>query len=108
MEGKFYASMLKVISEREKNNGDILKGNPDINRGRVQDEESISIEVEDLNLKVLSEEKYNQMRENLARRQTEYALSVKGKVLRPITKEAVTENNKKLYTPTNRIGETRE
>ncbi len=108
MEGELKAAMLQVVPEREKNNGNIFKGKKDINRGRVQEDESITIDVRDFDLNVLSQEQLNRMRKNLDIRKTEYALSVKEQIAKPITKAAVLEAKKKLYTPTNRIGEARE
>ena len=108
MEGELKAAMLQVVPELEKNNGNIFKGKKDVNRGRVQDDESITIDVRDFDLNVLSQEQLNKMRANLDIRKTEHALRVKEQIAKPITKAAVSEAKKKLYTPTNRIGEARE
>ena len=108
MEGELKAAMLQVVPELERNNGNIFKGKPDVNRGRVQEDESITIDVKDFDLKVLSQEELNKMKANFDIRKTEYALSIKEQIAKPITKAAVSEAKKKLYTPTNRVGEARE
>ena len=108
MEGELKAAMLTVVPELERNNGNIFEGKPDVNRGRVQDDESITIDLRDFDLKVLSQDKQEQIKANLNRRITAKALNIKNQLSKPITKDNVSEAKKKLYTPTNRIGEARE
>ena len=102
------ASALYFVPERTTEKvGSAVQGKADVKESpeEIVNLGGLEIDVRDFELNILSQDKQEQIKDNMKKRITDYflGLNVKEKLSKPVNKEAVVQSNKNLYTPNEAI-----
>ena len=102
------ASALYFVPERATEKvGSAVQGKADVKESpeELVNLSGLEIDVRDFELNILSQDKQEQIKDNMKKRMTDYflGLNVKEKLSKPVNKEAVVQSNKNLYTPNEAI-----